>query len=138
LTNPTTTATDGTAKPTRRRGVFHLHEEILGPLIDLPDGQRIIGFRPDPLRMSIDVCVEGDGLPECPPGTEPYVVNAESYTARFSRWATRGRDLEEMLLELVKGLPADSEAAVAIRRILDGTLDPRVRYSTVAIVAEPS
>lgn len=125
-------------RPVRRRGIFRLDEEILGRIIDLPEGQRIIGFRPDPARLCIDVCIEGEGLPECPPVSEPYVVNAEPYTARFSRWATRGRDLEEMLDVVLRDREDDNPAAAAIRTILDGSYDPRVRHSTVAVEVEYS
>ena len=139
--NNTTTATDGTAKSVRRRGVFRLHEEILNRIINVPDGQRIIGFRADPLRLSIDVCVEGEGLPECPPGAEPYVVNADPYlnlTWPAARWATRGCELAEMLTELAKKFPDDSQTAVSIRKVLDGSLDPRVTYSTAPQTVERS
>lgn len=127
LTDQTTRAT---AKPARRRGVIQLHEEILYRILNLPEGQRIIGFRHDPLRLAIDVCVEGDGLPECPSGTEPYRVNAEPYTVRFSRWAMRGADLEQMVEVIAEELDrsADVDAgahAADLRRVLAGTYDPR-------------
>ncbi len=113
----------------RQRGVFRLNDEVLHNLIDLPEGQRIIGFREDSLRLSIDVCVEGEGLPECAPGSEPYVINAEPYTARFSRWAFRGRDLEEMVEVIAARLEANVGDASAygtdLRRVLAGDYDPR-------------
>lgn len=122
---------------TRRRGVFRLNDEILHNLIDLPEGQRIIGFREDSLRLSIDVCVEGEGLPECAPGTQPETINAEPYTARFSRWAFRGRDLEEMvrlLAEELSGNVGDASAYGAdLLRILDGTYDPRLNESVKVV-----
>lgn len=128
MSNQTTVATADTVPPMRRRGVFRLDVEILASLIDLPAGQRIIGFRSDPLRLSIDVCVEGDGLPVCPPGTDPRVVNAEPYAVRFSRWATRGADLEAMVRVLAEELlPVESGSLPdLLLRVLDGSYDPRV------------
>lgn len=126
-----TTNTTATVKPVRRRGIVRLDENLLARLIDLPDGQRIIGFRDDPMRLCIEVGVEGDGLPECPLNAEPQVVDAEPYTVRFSRWAMRGRDLEEMieavadLYAVEGGLDAEVDVASDLRAILAGQYDPR-------------
>lgn len=117
----------------RRRGVISLHEEILDRLLDLPQGQRIIGFRADPVRLSIDICLEGDGLPECAPGTDPYRVDAQPYTQRFSRWAMRGTELEEKINAFIAEVDSPDERdfgyravwiAERLRAILDGADKP--------------
>jgi hypothetical protein len=131
MTNLTTDATATAVKPIRRRGIVRLDENLLDRLLVLPDGQRIIGFRNDPMRMCIEVGVEGDGLPECQLNAEPQVVDAEPYTVRFSRWAMRGRDLEEMIEALADlcavkgGLDAEVDVASDLRAVLAGEYDPR-------------
>lgn len=131
MTDPTTTATAEITRPVRRRGVFRLDEEILARIIDLPDGQRIIGFRADSARLCIDVCVEGEGLPECAPAAEPRIVNAGPYVTHFGRWAYRGSDLAEMVEALAElyatkgGFDIEVEVADDLRSIMAGKYDPR-------------
>ena len=59
---------------THKRGIWVIDEEELTRLLQLPEGQRVVGVRDDWQRMSILVCVEGDGLPEVTPGTEAPIV----------------------------------------------------------------
>ncbi len=122
-----TDLTTETPRPVRRRGIFRIDEQTLADLINLPEGQRVIGFRTDPAQLCIDVCVEGDGLPECPPMAEPKVVNAERYVSRFSQWAFRGRDLEEMVDVLISEMEPVERGSLpdVLRRTLDGNFDPR-------------
>jgi hypothetical protein len=113
--------TQTTPAPWRRRGVIQLHDEILGQLLPLPQGQRIIGFHTDLLRLSINVLIEGDGLPECAPGCEPCAVNGEPYWSRASRWALRGRDLEDRVRALLDHPDAaGNPLADHLRVVLDG------------------
>lgn len=82
--------------------------------------------------MSIDVCVEGDGLPFCAPAAEPPIVNADEYvTWPAVRWAARGRDLAEMVEVIAARLDDSADVdsgsyAQDLRRILAGDYDPRV------------
>lgn len=133
-----------TDRPMRNRGVFRIGEDILERLIDLPKGQRIIGFRTDPMRLCIDFHLEGDGLPETHPLAEPPIVNTEDYvTVEGARWAARGGELAEMVQAIVDRCDTLSDSTPsmvveALRATLAGTYDPRVRYSTVEVQVEPS
>ncbi len=122
-----TDLTTETSRPVRRRGVFRIDEQMLADLINLPEGQRVIGFRTDPARLCIDVYVEGEGLPECPPMAEPQIVNAEPYIERFSQWGFRGRDLEEMVNVLISEMEPVERGSLPdlLRRTMEGTYDPR-------------
>ena len=62
-------------RPARHRATIRLDESTLVDLLRLPAGQRVIGFRDDPLTLSIFVHLEGDGLPETPEGGEPSCLN---------------------------------------------------------------
>jgi hypothetical protein len=123
--------TDRTTRPARHRGVFRLDENILAQLINLPAGQRIIGFRDNPLALAIDVHIEGDGLPVCPPSAEPPVVNVDDYVNwPAMRWVAHGKDLAEMVEVIAARLDdsADGDAgsyARDLRRVLAGEYDPR-------------
>ena len=129
------TVTDTTDRPLRRRGVVQLHDEILEQVLRLPEGQRIIGFRCDPARLSIDVCLEGDGLPECAPGHEAPVVNAEPYITVLSRrWAIHGAELAERIEawavalerpEVRADVCVGGLVAGRLRDLLAGDFDPR-------------
>jgi hypothetical protein len=123
--------TSSTSRPARHRGVFRLDENILARLIDLPAGQCVIGFRENPVMLSIDVHVEGDGLPVCAPGMEPPVVNVDEYvTWPAALWAFRGRELAEMVEVIAARLDGSADVdsgsyASDLRRILSGDYDPR-------------
>lgn len=121
---------DAVNRPARHRGVFRLDENILDQLIDLPAGQRIIGFRGNPLALSIEVHVEGAGLPACAPGTEPPIVNTEEYVTWPAVRCARGRDLAEMVEVIAARLDDSADVdsgshARDLRRILAGDYDPR-------------
>ncbi|MCG5464305.1 hypothetical protein MED01_002471 [Micromonospora sp. MED01] len=68
MTDQTTTSTPG-------RAVVRLGEEEFRALLKLPDGMRMIGINANWLALSIDVMIEGDGLPECAPQTEPLMLH---------------------------------------------------------------
>lgn len=115
-----------TDRPVRRRGIVRLDENVLCELIRLPEGQRIIGFRPDFARLCIDVCVEGDGLPEVITSGEAPVVSVDPYLTAYSLWAGRGPELAEMVQVLVdEHLPGDNAIIDLLAQTLDGTYDPR-------------
>lgn len=78
---PSPTADTAAPPPgVRRRGVILLDEQELAYALRLPDEWRLIGFEPKPIRLSIAVHVEGDGLPECPLGAEaPFVAGGPVY-----------------------------------------------------------
>lgn len=126
---------DPASRPARNRGVFRLGEDILTQLIDLPAGQRIIGFRDNPMMLAIDVHIEGDGLPECVPASEPPIVNTDEYvTWPAVRWATRGKDLAEMVEVIAAQLDASADVdagsyAQDLRRIVAGDYDPRAQVA---------
>lgn len=114
----------------RNRGIVRLDERTLETALNLPAGQHVIGFRADPMCLSIDVCVEGAGLPEVPPGTEPLYVDGAPYLARVSGWTNRGTDLEEMVRALAKrwdddGSPELDSASASLLKVLDEGWDPR-------------
>ncbi len=126
MTDQKITATGTTAEP-RRRGVFTLDEGMLARALRLPDGQRVIGFRTEPARLAIDVCVEGEGLPLCPPNTEPKRINGGDYTQMISQWALHGGELEDMVRVLLDEMEPHVPGSLAdlLQRTLDGTYDPR-------------
>lgn len=105
----------------RNRGIVRLDEETLHRALNLPENQQVIGFRTDPVSLSIDVCVEGEGLPEVLPGCEAPRVDAAPYVSRMGPWMLRGSDLEEAVRALAtwwsSGRHAD--AAAALLRVLD-------------------
>jgi hypothetical protein len=57
-----------------RRGIWVLDEDDIAKLIGLPKGQRVIGVHEDWQRLLILVAVEGEGLPEVVPGSDPPIV----------------------------------------------------------------
>lgn len=57
-----------------KRGIWILDEEDIAKLIKLPEGQRVIGVREDWRRLSIQVGIEGEGLPEVEPGIELPII----------------------------------------------------------------
>lgn len=62
----------------RRRAVIRLTHSEIARYLDLPDGLRITGILPDPLRLDILVVVEGDGLEPVASGCEPPVIDRPS------------------------------------------------------------
>jgi len=125
----------------RNRGIVRLDEEILAQLIDLTADQRVIGLRENQMMLSIDVHVEGEGLPACAPGSIPEVINTKEYvTVEAIRWATRGRDLAEMakVLATAWGKSGDAgltAASAQLLEVIDGLHDPRQQYAAVEVQA---
>lgn len=112
---------------TRNRGVIRLDEEILHHALNMGENQHVIGFRTDPVSLSIDVCIEGDGLPEVIPGTEAPRVGAEPYVSRFGPWTLQGAELAEKVRALADHWAGGrhDDAAQALLRLLDEGWDPR-------------
>lgn len=48
----------------RNRGVWRIDEEDIARAVRLPEGQRVIGVRENWPMLSIDVMIEGSGLPD--------------------------------------------------------------------------
>jgi len=46
------------------RGIWQIDQESIARAVDVPDGQRVIGVRENWPMLSIDVMLEGPGLPE--------------------------------------------------------------------------
>lgn len=111
----------------RNRGVIRLDEEILHRALDLPENQRVIGFRTDAVSLSIDVCVEGDGLPEVHSGTPALYVGPDPYVSRFGPWMLQGAELAEKVRALAGQWAGGrhDDAAKALLRMLDEGWDPR-------------
>lgn len=105
----------------RNRGIVRLDEEVLHRALDLPENQRVIGFQLNPVALSIDVYIEGDGLPEVPPGCTAPLVDGDSYTTRFGPWTMRGTDLAEKVRALAGRWSGGrhDDAAAALLRVLD-------------------
>lgn len=58
----------------RNRAALIIGEDQLTDIIRIPAGQRIIGFEPNFLTLSLAVHLEGEGLPECPESSEPWRI----------------------------------------------------------------
>lgn len=56
------------------RGIWLIDEDDIARLIKLPKGQRVIGVHGDWQCMSIQVGMDGEGLPEVAPGTEAPII----------------------------------------------------------------
>lgn len=85
----------------RNRGIILLDELAIERMISLPAGQRVIGFEPRPVMLSLAVHVEGEGLPEVYPGAESPIVGRfelnipSGSAALYERLADLAEELEE-------------------------------------------
>lgn len=110
-----------TARPPRNRGVFMIDEERLSRLLRLPPGQRIIGFEPRFLTLSIAVHLEGDGLPEAAESSEPMTVAGGAF--RTDVWSIGATDPAVIHVEVLAALDSPDrletvESLEGRRRIL--------------------
>ncbi len=102
----------------RRRGVVRLNEDDIAAMLRLRKGQRVIGMWPNHPAMSIDVGIEGEGLPVVAPGAEAPRVPTGSYV---------DLRLRERLVRLLDGYSKERygpDLAERIRRVLAGDLTP--------------
>lgn len=58
----------------RRRGQIVIDRDALHSMLGVPEGMVIVGIYSDPVRPSVQVVVEGDGLAECTPDVEPPIL----------------------------------------------------------------
>ncbi|GAA0528641.1 hypothetical protein GCM10010172_06540 [Paractinoplanes ferrugineus] len=58
----------------KHRGIYRIDEEQLARLLKLPAGQHVTSVTTSFERLSVLIMVEGEGLPEVHPGTEPPIV----------------------------------------------------------------
>jgi hypothetical protein len=79
---------------TSNRGVWRIDEEQIARALHLPPGQRVTSIQADWPTLSIDVMIEGEGLPEVEPAMEPRIVGR----------GLPALDLRRRLVELVEDL----------------------------------
>lgn len=105
----------------RRRGVVRLNEDDVAAMLRLRKGQRVVGMWPNPPANSIDVGIEGEGLPVVEPGMEAPHVPADPYV---------DLRLRQRLVQLLADYDEErhghevSDFAERVRRVLAGDLTP--------------
>lgn len=105
----------------RFRGIYPLPEEVLERFIKLPPGQRIVAFRPDPMRGTIDVLAEGAGLPPVAEACEVPYMDSRWYSYDAPTVANQPPDVQHatVLAALEQPRVADFFAYRGRRRILE-------------------